>query len=262
MPTAPAEIIETEQTINILLIGQDRRGTSGRSLSDAMILCTINMEKKTITMTSFLRDIYVMIPGHNYYKLNVAYPVGGMSLLDQTLEQNFGVVVDGNIEVDFAQFANIIDKLGGVDLELTAAEAAHLNREYGYALHPGANHMNGEQALGYSRIRRIGTDFGRTNRQRIVLTALLNKFSQASTSQLLDAVSEILDLITTDMTDQEILQYAWDVAPMLKDLTIVSQSIPVEGSYSFGDVYDRNIGNCIFIDFEKNLQVLKDTIGD
>lgn len=262
MPTEPAQIIQSQNTINILLIGQDRRGSSGRSLSDAMILCTFNKETNTLTMTSFLRDTYVKIPGYNDNKLNVAYPVGGMALLDSTLELNFGVKIDGNVEVDFSQFARIVDMLGGVDIELTEDEVANLYHDYGFVLKPGMNHLNGEQALGYARIRRLGMDFGRTNRQRVVLMTLLEKFRNVSATQALSTVSEILEIVTTDMTDQEILSYAMELLPVLQNLQIVSQSIPVSGSYTFGHVKDRNIYDCIFIDFEKNCQVLKDTLED
>lgn len=262
MPTEPAQIIESENTINILLIGQDRRGTSGRSLSDAMILCTFNRETKTLTMTSFLRDTYVQIPGCGNNKLNVAYPVGGMDLLDSTLELNFGVTIDGNVEVDFSQFARIVDMLGGVDIELTPDEVDNLYHDYGFVLQSGVNHLNGEEALGYARIRRLGMDFGRTNRQRVVLMKLLEKFREVPASQALDTISEILSTVTTDMTDQQILSYAMELLPVLQDVQIVSQSIPVDGSYTFGHVTDRNIYDCIFIDFEINCQVLKDTLGN
>ena len=261
-PSAPAQVIESENTVNILLIGQDRRGSTGRSLSDAMILCTINKKTKTLTMTSFLRDIYISLPGHSWQKLNVAYPAGGMELLDKTLEVNFGVKIDGNVEVDFAQFSNIIDLVGGVDINLTAAEAAHLNKEYGFWLKEGVNHLNGEEALQYSRIRRIGTDFGRTNRQRIVLTALVDQFRNANLAQLTNTLTGVLELITTDMTDAEIVGYVVELAPLLKDLKIESQSIPAEGTYSFGDVADRGIMDCIFIDFEANRKLLAETLAE
>lgn len=262
MPPEASEIIESSHTINILLIGQDRRTNSGRSLSDSMILCTINKQKKTLTMTSFLRDTYVQIPGYGNNKLNVPYPIGGMALLDKTLQVNFGVHVDGNVEVDFSQFSKIVDYLGGVDIELTYNEAVHLNEGYGFALRQGMNHLNGEQALAYSRIRYIGTDFGRANRQRTVLTALLNQFRNASLAQLTETLTGILGLITTDMSDAQILKYATELAPLLKDLKIVSQTIPVEGSYHFGDVSDYNIVDCIFIDFEVNRKLLADTLGE
>jgi anionic cell wall polymer biosynthesis LytR-Cps2A-Psr (LCP) family protein len=185
-----------------------------------------------------------------------------MELLDQTLELNFGVVVDGNVEVDFTQFAKIVDLLGGIDIELTSAEVANLYNDYGFSLHAGVNHLNGEQALAYARIRYIGLDFGRANRQRTVLTALVNQFRNASLTQLTNTLTGVLGMITTDMTDADILKYAAELAPILKDLQIISQTIPVEGSYYFGDVTDRNIVDCIFIDFEVNRKVLAETLGE
>jgi anionic cell wall polymer biosynthesis LytR-Cps2A-Psr (LCP) family protein len=129
IPTEPAEVIVTgENIINIVLVGQDRREGQGRQRSDSMILCTINKEKKTITMTSFLRDIYVSIPGYYRQRLNVAYLLGGYKTLNATLEHNFGVSADHCVEVDFSGFENIINVLGGVDVELTEAEHKYLNR--------------------------------------------------------------------------------------------------------------------------------------
>ena len=115
--------IQGDHIINILLIGQDRRPGEGRARSDAMVLYTFNLKNGTLTMTSFLRDLYVKIPGYKDNRMNAAYALGGMRLLDDTLEQNFGVVVDGNVEVDFAKFETIINMLGGVDIKLTSAEA-------------------------------------------------------------------------------------------------------------------------------------------
>lgn len=262
MPTE-AEVIEDEDIINILLLGQDRRGGTKNSLTDVMMLCSINKETKTLTMTSFLRDLYLKIPG--YYrsdKLNVAYPAGGFKMIDAALEVNFGVKVDGNVEVDFSQFAKIIDLLGGVDIELTGAEAAYMNNN-GFYVHSGMNHLNGDEALLYSRIRYIDSDFYRTNRQRNVVTAILNQFKNASLGQITDTLVSVLGMITTDMTDAEIMSYALELAPLLKDLKIESQHIPVEGTYYYGDVKDQNIVDCIFIsDFETNRQLIADIFKD
>lgn len=255
----PAETVPTgEGILNILLIGQDRRGSSGRSLSDAMILCTLNRKTGVLTMTSFLRDSYVRIPGHGSNKLNAAYPLGGMALLDETLEENFGVTVDGNVEVDFSQFQQIIDLLGGVEISLTEAEVRHLAHEYGFVLQPGVNRLTGEQALGYARIRKLGTDFARTERQRTVLTALISQFRQAGLWKLHKAAKELLGLITTDLSKGEILRLAAELAPMLKDLEVRSQHIPAEGTYRFGDA--GRITSCIFLDFEANRALLRQTL--
>ena len=88
--------------VNILLVGQDRLEGEGRTRSDSMILCTFNKRTRELTLTSFLRDLYVQIPGYGGNRINAAYAYGGMELLEQTLEQNFGVQVDGIVEVDFS----------------------------------------------------------------------------------------------------------------------------------------------------------------
>ena len=112
--TAP-EIINGEHVLNILLVGTDNDG-SYRSRSDSMILCTIDTEKKTLTMTSFLRDMYLNIPGYGKQRINVAYMVGGFPMLYDTLRENFGVVVDYGVEVNFNSFTEVIDRVGGVFL--------------------------------------------------------------------------------------------------------------------------------------------------
>lgn len=258
IPPAASESPAGEGIVNILLIGQDRRGSTGRSLSDAMILCTLNRKTGVLTMTSFLRDSYVRIPGHGNNKLNAAYPLGGMALLDETLAENFGVTVDGNVEVDFSQFQRIIDLLGGVEISLTEAEVRHLAHEYGFALQPGRNRLSGEQALGYARIRKLGTDFGRTERQRKVLTALIEQFRHAGLGTLYKASRELLGLITTDMSNGQILRLASELAPLLRNLEIRSQHIPAEGTYSFGNA--GKITSCIFLDFEANRALLRKTL--
>ena len=255
----PAQAVPTgEGIVNILLIGQDRRGGTGRSLSDAMILCTLNRKTGVLTMTSFLRDSDVRIPGHGSNKLNAAYPLGGMALLDATLEENFGVTVDGNVEVDFSQFQQIIDLLGGVEISLTEAEVRHLAHEYGFELREGLNRLTGEQALGYARIRKLGTDFGRTERQRKVLTALIGQFRQVGLRKLHQVAKELLGLVTTDMSNGEMLRLAVELAPLLRDLEVHSQHIPAEGTYRFGDA--GKITSCIFLDFEANRALLRQTL--
>ena len=258
IPTVPAEKIEKEDhIINILLIGQDRREGQGRQRSDAMILCTVNTEKKTLVMTSFLRDLYVTFPEYNgkqymNNRINATYVIGGMEMLNDCLELNFGVQVDHNIEVDFSGFEKIVDLVGGVDIELTSAEAAWLG------LRTGTNHMNGEQALSYSRIRYLDSDFGRTNRQRNVLNAILAQVKNLSLSELTDLANSIFPLITTDMTNSDILKYIVDFFPLLTELQVTTQHIPADGYY-----YSARIrGMAVLVpDFEENIRILKETIG-
>lgn len=246
--------------INILLIGQDRREGEGRARSDSMILCTFNKADRTLTMTSFLRDLWVEIPGYGNNRINAAYSAGGMPLLDRTLEKNFGIYVDGNIEVDFAQFSGIIDLLGGVELELRQDEANLINRECGGSLSAGVQLLNGQEALTYARIRKLDadSDFSRTNRQRKVLDSLIQKFRDSSPSTMLSLLDEVLPMITTDMTQARIVGLAMEVFPVLPQLRVISQRIPADGAYTFGTISGMSV---IQADMDAARKLLEETLG-
>lgn len=255
---APTEPPKAEKKIiNILLIGQDRRPGEGRCRSDAMILCSICLEDKTLVLTSFQRDTYVQYPeGYSDHKLNSAYQWGGMPLLNETLELNYGIQVDGNIEVDFNRFTQIVDMLGGVDVYLTQAEADWMSRG-GNSISPGAQHLNGKMALSYARIRKLDNDFGRTNRQRKVIMSLLNSCKGSSVTTLTNLVKEALPMIATDMSEKEILSLTADLIPILKDLQITSQSIPAKGTYTSARVKGMYV---LIPDLEANRNILRQTI--
>ena len=254
----PYITIAHKDIVNIMLVGQDRReGATGRTLSDAMILCTINKKAGTITLTSFMRDLYVTIPGHNSHKMNSAYSWGGMPLLSKTLMTNFGVKVDGFIEVDFGGFKQVVNILGGVNIHLTAEEAQLLNETHGYSLVAGTNRLNGDQALQYSRIRSIGSDFQRTQRQRNVISAAIAQCKNLSFSQINDLINSILPLVATDMDNAKILSYALDLFPLLSGSTVIQQRIPIEGSYQLCYVGAMSV---VLPDIEMNHQFLVDTL--
>ena len=250
-----------DSIVNILLIGQDTR-TGERARSDSMILVTFNKDKNTITMTSFMRDLYVTIPGYKNSRINAAYTYGGMSLLNQTLETNFGVCVDGNVEVDFTQFAGIIDLLGGVEMELTSKEASYINYWVPSGnVKKGVNVLNGEQALMHARNRKDADgDFSRTNRQRELLSALMDKYKNADITTMITLLEGIMPMVTTDMTKSEIITYVKDLFPMLMTAEIVTQHIPVDGGY-----YNAEIGGAqVLVPYmDKNIQALVDSLmGD
>ncbi len=259
-----------ENIINILLIGQDRREGQGRQRSDAMILCTVNMVDKTFTMTSFMRDMYVQIPGYHANRINASYELGGMQLLDSTLKQNFGVEIDGNVEVDFDGFIEVIDMLGGIDIELKDYEANYLNRRGNWDvddstagqwdLKAGVNHLTGEQALAYSRIRYVGNgDYERTERQRKVLNILFERCKDLSVRELNTLLEKLLPHVTTDMTNSEILSYAFDVFSVLSDLTVRQQRIPADGTFS--DAYIDGMA-VLKVDMEANKELLASCMDD
>ena len=260
IPTEPAEVIVTgENIINIVLVGQDRREGQGRQRSDSMILCTINTEKKTLMMTSFLRDTYVDIPDFRDRtfednRLNACYAFGGVELLNNAMELNFGIEIDHNIEVDFTGFERIVNTLGGVYIYLTQAEA---NIVGGGAI-AGMNLLNGAQALTYSRIRSLDSDFGRTNRQRTVLLSMYDSIRRLSPEQISSLVNVLLTMVTTDMTNTDIVKYVVEFVPLLPDLQITTQHIPAVGTYTGAMVRGMSV---LIPDLEANREILRETLG-
>ena len=195
--------------INIMLIGQDRRPGEERARSDSMILVTINQEKNTIQLTSFMRDLYVQIPGYMDNRLNVAYRYGGTKLMNETFKVNFGLEIDGNVMVDFDEFTSIIEILGGVTLEISSAEAKYMNGRSDNQFKAGMNYMNAEDALTFTRMRyAAGGDYGRTDRQRRVLMAIANSFRDADLVTIFNVIDQVLPHIVTNLTDAQIIEYA------------------------------------------------------
>lgn len=248
----PTEVPETEgapeskkedPVVNIMLIGQQSRKNETAKLSDTMILCSINKETKTITLTSFLRDLYVKLPdfqGHvcGKNRINVAYNLGwywagekgGMEMLDKLILENFGVEVDYNVEVGFETFTKVIDVMGGVDVEMVSDVAKYIQ----VGSEAGIYHLDGEAALNYARVRDAyagDNDFYRTARQRNLITCLLNKAKSMSLNQLHNMLKEILPLVITDMTNEEITQCAMELLPMVVDLDIRTNQVPAADTY-------------------------------
>lgn len=253
LPEAGGLIGQEDDILNVLLIGQDRRPGEGRARSDAMILCSVNKTDGTIYLISFLRDLYVAIPeGYSDNRLNAAYALGGFRLLDAALEQNFGIRVDANIEVDFSGFESAVDLLGGVDVSLTEAEADYLG------LWPGMNHMDGAQALAYSRIRYLDSDFGRTNRQRNVLTAMIAQLRNVDLASAKALVDELFPLVTTDMTNMQILDYMTWLLPMLSSAEVRALHIPADETYYYATIRGMSV---LVPDLEANQALLLEALG-
>ena len=283
-PTWP-EIVPTQNVTTIMLVGQNYREGEEHYLSDTMIMCTINRDTNTLTMTSLLRDLYVPIPsyaghGPGRNRINVCYHLGtqwtgsvkgGMEMLALCVEQNFGIPIDHTVEVDFTAFEKVVDLMGGVDIELTQAEADYLNSDacayYGFdEFSAGPQTLNGLEALAYARIRAIDGDFQRTNRQRNVINSLINKCKKMGLWDLHKMATEILPMITTDMTDEEIANYIWEFLPMLADLTIVSQKVPLEkdqmnGDWSYSGKEVEGIGNVLEPNLWSHKKYLQQILG-
>lgn len=205
-PPDPDSVVSDSNIINILLVGLD----DSKHLSDTMIVCSINKEKKDIKLTSFMRDTYVQINNSTRGKLNASYSYGGIALLNSALQRNFGVVVDANVIIDFDGFMYAISQVGDVEIEINEAEAKHLNdhyaQQYGWHIEPGLQTLNPQQLLEYSRIRHVGYyDFERTERQRRVLTAAFNKVKTMSIFSLIGMVDRIIPYVQTDLETSQII---------------------------------------------------------
>lgn len=266
--TKPAEKKE-DHILNIMLVGQQARKNETAKLSDTMILCSINKQTKTITLTSFLRDLYVKLPdfqGHvcGKNRINVAYNLGwywagekgGMAMLDQLILENFGVEVDYNVEVGFDTFTKVIDVMGGVDIEMEADVARKIN----VGSEAGTYHLNGETALNYARTRHANegdNDFNRTRRQRVLITSLINKAKTMSLTDLHNLLKEILPLVITDMTNEEITACALELLPMLAELEIVSNQVPAPDTYYMKMIDIIGVESSVIIcDEEANKELL------
>lgn len=244
--------------LNIMLIGQDRRPGEGRTRSDVMVLCTLNKQTKELTLTSFMRDMYVAIPGYQADKMNAAYMFGGMKLLDQCMQKNFGVRVDGNLEVDFDGFKDVIDLMGGVDIYLSNSEANYMIA-HGYSVFNGVNRLYGAEALFYARNRSIGnSDFTRTERQRKVLSALFEKCRNMSLPQLQELMEKALPLITTDLSNKQIMGYLVEIVPLLGDIKVNTNRIPADGTFTEPTIRGMSV---LLPDLEANRAVLQDIMG-
>ena len=251
------EVVSDENITNIMLVGQNFREDEQNKLSDTMILCSINRETKTMTMVSFLRDLYVPLPayaghGPGRNRINVCYALGstwtgtsqgGMEMLALCIEQNFGIHVDHTIEVGFDTFTNIIDSLGGVEIELTEAEAKYMTNEVGYVgeLAPGLQTLDGSEALAYARIRAIDGDRQRSARQRAVITSLVEKCRNMNLLDLHKLATNVLPLIITDMTNAEITNYIWEFLPMLKEVKLYSLTCPADNDTLPNSMWGKTI---------------------
>ena len=228
--------------INLLLIGQDRREEE-RARADSILLCSFCPETKAITVTSFLRDLYVDIPGYESNRLNAAYAIGGMDLLRRTMEENFSLYIDGCLEADFTQFPQIIDSLGGVTIELRQDEAELINKTVPGGLTEGPHLLSGSQALVYSRIRNLDDDgdFSRTGRQRKLVTSVLDRYRTADLLTIVTTVADTLPMISTDLSKRQILKLTAKLFPMLKEPVITSQRVPADGTYGYDTIRKMSV---------------------
>ncbi len=231
-------------TFQLLLVGTDNYKESRRGLSDTMMLVQLDPKTKTIKLASFLRDMYVKIPGHGSTRLNAAYVYGGADLMLQTLKNNFGIEPDAYVVVNFSRMAALFDAIGGVEVNVSKREVTQANlimRAYnvkmgkkqtdGLIKKSGLQTLTGKQALCFSRIRKIDSDFARTNRQRTVVEAAFHKIMTLSWDQIGELVLDNLDNVNTNLSGEDAIRLI-PMALEAKDATFEELHIPVDGGYA------------------------------
>lgn len=233
---------EFEKIKNVALFGID----DGRS--DAIMIASINQVDKTIKLISIPRDTYVSVAGHGKTKINHAYAYGKEQLALKTINSNFGLNISEYVTINFKGLINVINKIGGIELNISKAEKDYINEfvheSYELTKKPvqllssyGKVKLTGEQALTHSRNRTIGNDFTREERQRDVLTAVMNKVSTMSITQLWSLSDSVLSEVKTNLNVSECMGIASDVLGNTSSYlnNIVSKQIPSEDDGGKGD---------------------------
>lgn len=267
-----SDLLQHPNVLNIMLFGEDNNQGEKYGRTDTMILMSIDTVHKKLKLTSFQRDTYVYIPGYGYNKINASYTLGGATLSIRTIQSNFGIKIDRYAIVDFDSFKDIIDTLGGVEMEVTQDEIDYIN----YQMYkndqsdgnrttitekPGLIRLNGQEALWYARDRGLkkgedgneigisGDDWDRTARQRKLLTKMVTDLKGASFGQIVEIVDTIGPKITTNLKVDEILKLSTNALTYI-GYQIVQNYVPNEGLWYYNKPEDESwdiAGSCIII---------------
>ncbi|MEE1105627.1 MAG: LCP family protein, partial [Ruminococcus sp.] len=257
-----SDLLQNSKVLNIMLFGEDNKQDEEFGRTDTMIMLSIDNVHKKLKMTSFQRDTYVYIPGHGYESIYASYSLGGAALTIKTIQANFGVKIDRYAVVDFDSFKDIIDTLGGVEMEVTKDEIDYINyqmykngqsngKRATITAKPGLVKLNGQEALWYSRNRGLqigedgneigisGDDWDRTARQRKLLTKMVHDLKGAGLSDIVAIVNEIGPKITTNLKKDEIMGLVTNALTYI-DYDIVQNYVPSEKLWYYNGPGDES----------------------
>lgn len=242
---------------NYLILGVDTRGEE-KSRSDTMMLLSWNRKTNDMKLVSFMRDIYADIPGYQSYKLNTAYYLGGVPLLQQTLNNMFDIPIHHYAMIDFKSFETLIDILApnGIEMDVEKNMGGLIYVE----LKKGVQNLNGKELLGYARFRGDAEgDFGRVARQQKVIEALKNELvSPKNVANMPKFIGATQGYITTDLTSKDQLTTALK-AVSGGEINVEKMTIPAEGTYKINNY--RHAGEVLEIDVAKNSQILHEFLN-
>lgn len=230
---------------HLLLLGIDNPGNELTGRSDTMLLASFNARTGKLKLISFMRDTYVSIPGHGHNKLNAAYSFGGPELLLQTLGASFGVHVDGYVAVNYALMSDLVDAIGGVQLEVTADELKKLNgileyynhlrgapKDEGLLIAPGMQTLNGLQTMSYARIRKLDSDFVRVQRQQKVILAIYDQLRTLDLLTLTGVITQYISQVGTNVTLAKAASLVASVLARGGEVAVDTLRVPVEHAYT------------------------------
>ena len=252
-----------DRIINILLIGCDANDYEGWLRSDSMIILSIDLENGKVKLISLMRDMRVKVAG-SYDKLNAAfaYDSSGQLLLD-TIEENFLIHIDDFVCINYRAFKDAVDAIGGIYMTVDEKDIKAFNEciydETQHFTEPGYQLLNGTKALAYCQMRAVGTDVGRTARQRMVMTELLKMAKDMSLFEMKDLIEAVLPNLHTNMSQGELFYLALQAVSM-DGLSIEQMRIPMDNTWS-----DLVVDGRWYISFDhrKNVEALHEMIfGD
>lgn len=254
------ELFQNKNVFNVMVLGVDRRNSKASSRSDTMILVSLDKNNKKIKLTSFMRDMWVEIPGKKEAKINAACNWGGAKLALETVEYNFKIKIDKYVLIDFEMFKELIDILGGVEVAVTEKEAAAILKQGKLQVASGDSvHLNGEEALWFSRIRKLDSDFKRTSRQRMVINAVIAKAKtegKKNPAKMLELAKKALPQVETDMTSTDLMKL-FSNALSYQNYEVEEARIPADNLYKSGT---RSGASVLVPDLEANRAYLQDFI--
>lgn len=251
-----SKLFGSKDVANILFMGVDRRNADENSRSDTMMMLSIDRANKKLKLTSFLRDSWVYIPDNGYAKLNASCSWGGAQLVMDTLEYNFNVKIDHYMLVDFEMFKSIVNKLGGINVEVTEKEAKYMRDDVHLDIQAGESvKLDGNEALWYCRIRYLDSDFMRTQRQRKVISAVIDKAKGTPVPTLIELVQEILPDVETDFKQSELMKLAAGAALSYMRYDVEQMRIPADGTWQTAW---KNKQQVLSLNIEENQQLLYD----
>jgi LCP family protein required for cell wall assembly len=237
-----------KNVMNILLLGTDNAGNAGHGRTDTMIICSINVKTGEVKLSSIVRDLYVHIP---YMKLknriNAANSFGGPNMAIKCVNETLGLNISRYASINFNGFKDLVDLLGGVELEITSGEAYQINIHTAGGVKEGLAMLNGAQALEYCRIRNLDNNFGRNERQRKFLEAVVKKvLSENSMDQLMELVEAGMSMVTTNMTTSDLFTILFTVVPNMQEMQMYS--CPAQGEYHYEVIREAHV---VVADLEK-----------